>query len=89
MTELRGKDKEKMKPLTNLKQDESGDIQTITGDSRFISRITSIGLSVGSTVRVVRQGWGLPMLLYAHDTLIAVSKKETEKIFVNQKDGRP
>jgi ferrous iron transport protein A len=73
-----------MKSLTRLKQDEIGDIETLTGDSRFISRITSIGLSVGSTVRVMRNGFGMPMLLYAHDTLIAVSKKEAEKISVHR-----
>jgi ferrous iron transport protein A len=73
-----------MKSLTRLKKDEIGDIETITGDSRFISRITSIGLSVGSTVRVMRNGFGMPMLLYAHDTLIAVSKKEAKKIFVHR-----
>ena len=71
-----------MKSLIKLQQNESAAIETIEGDSRFISRITSIGLSVGSTVRVIRNGFGMPMLLYAHDTLIAVSKKEAEKIFV-------
>jgi ferrous iron transport protein A len=74
-----------MRSLTKLKQNEIGDIETITGDGRFISRITSIGLSVGSTVRVMRNGFGMPMLLYAHDTLIAVSKKEAKKIFVHRK----
>lgn len=73
-----------MRSLTKLKKGEIGDIETIKGDSRFISRITSIGLSVGSAVRVMQNGFGMPMLLYAHDTLIAVSKKEAEKIFVQQ-----
>lgn len=77
-----------MKNLTVLKQDQTADIETIKGDSRFISRITSIGLSVGSTVRVMRNGFGLPMLLYAHDTLIAVSKKEAEKIYVHEKGAK-
>jgi len=71
-----------MKNLTTLRQNETGDIQTIRGDGRFISRITSIGLSVGTTVKVARNGFGMPMLIYAHDTLIAVSKKEAEKVFV-------
>jgi ferrous iron transport protein A len=75
-----------MKSLTKLKRDEIGAIDTITGDNRFISRITSIGLSVGSTVRVMRNGFGMPMLLYAHDTLVAVSKKEAEKIFVHREE---
>ncbi|MGD9159256.1 MAG: FeoA family protein [Desulfobacteraceae bacterium] len=77
-----------MKSLTKLKQDGSGDIKTITGDSRFISRITSIGQSVGSSVRVMRNGFGMPMLLYAHDTLIAVSKKEAKKIFIHGEEVR-
>ena len=77
-----------MTNLTKLKQEESGDIKTITGDSRFISRIKSIGLSVGSTVRVMRKEFGMPMLLYAHDTLIAVSKKEAKKIMVQQEENQ-
>ena len=74
-----------MKNLTTLKKDQTAEIEDIKGSSRFISRITSIGLSVGSTIRVMRNGFGLPMLLYAHDTLVAVSKKEAEKIYVNEK----
>lgn len=70
--------------LTELKKGDQSDIKTIKGDSRFISRITSIGLSVGSNVQVIRNGFGMPMLLFAHDTLIAVSKKEARNIFVNQ-----
>ena len=73
-----------MKSLTKLKQDEIGSIETIRGDKRFISRITSIGLSVGSTVKVMRNSFGMPMLLFAHDTMIAVSKKEAEKIFIHR-----
>ena len=74
-----------MRNLVSLKQGEMGNIETIKGDSRFISRVTSIGLSVGSNVRVMRNGFGMPMLLYAHDTLIAVSKKEAEKVLVHPK----
>lgn len=73
-----------MKNLTKLKKGENGDIETIKGDNRFISRITSIGLSVGSAVRVVQNGCGMPMLLYTHDTLVAVSKKEAEKIYIQR-----
>ena len=77
-----------MMNLTKLKQYQSGDIETIKGDSRFISRITSIGLSVGAGVRVLANKTGMPMLLYAHDTMIAVSKKEAEKIFVHSNDKK-
>lgn len=71
-----------MKILTELKKGETGRIKTIQGDGRFISRITSIGLSVGSDVKVMKNGFGMPMLLFAHDTLIAVSMKEAAKIRV-------
>ena len=73
-----------MRKLTNLKTGDIGDIETIRGDSRFVSRITSIGLSIGSAVRIIHNGFGMPMLLYAHDTLIAISRKEAEKVFIQQ-----
>jgi len=70
------------KRLIRLNRGETGKINTITGDSRFISRATSIGLCAGARVRVLRNNMGLPMLVYAHDTMIALSKKEAAKIRV-------
>ena len=46
-----------------------------------------MGLSIGSKIKIVRNGFGMPLLLFSRDTVIAVSKKEAEKIYVTQQGG--
>ena len=43
-----------MKSLVSLQKDESGVIASINGDNRFVSRITSIGLTPGCKVTIVK-----------------------------------
>ena len=73
-----------MKKLTGFKKGESCLIKSIQGDNRFISRVSSMGLTNGSEIQVVQNGFGMPMLLYSHDTLIAISKKEAKKIMARK-----
>lgn len=42
-----------MKKLSELKKDEKGVIANINGDARFVSRITSIGLTPGCSITVI------------------------------------
>jgi ferrous iron transport protein A len=71
-----------MKNLTNQKKGETCRVASIEGDNRFISRISSMGITIGSIVTILQNTFGMPMLLYAHDTLVALSKKEAGKITV-------
>jgi ferrous iron transport protein A len=71
-----------MKNLTNQKKGETCRVASIEGDNRFISRISSMGINIGSIVTILQNTFGMPMLLYAHDTLVALSKKEAGKITV-------
>lgn len=71
-----------MKRLTSCKTGTLCIIANITGDNRFISRISSIGLTVGAEVQVLRNSFAMPMLIYSHDTVIVVSKKEAVHIFI-------
>lgn len=71
-----------MKKLSEVKKGEKGKIACLQGDSRFLSRITSIGLTVGSEVEVMQNQKKQPVLVYGRDTMIAVNRDECEKIIM-------
>ena len=71
-----------MKKLSGVKKGEKGKIACLRGDSRFLSRITSIGLTVGSEVEVMQNEKKQPVLVYGRDTMIAVNRDECEKIIM-------
>lgn len=43
-----------MRKLSGLKEDAEGIIAAVNGDQRFFSRITSIGLTPGCAVTVIK-----------------------------------
>ena len=71
-----------MKKLSELKKDAEGVIASVNGDQRFISRITSIGLTPGCTVTVIKNEKNMPLLVYSRDTMIALNRKECDFIEV-------
>ena len=74
-----------MKKLSELKKDSMGVIVSIKGDSRFISRITSIGLTPGCSLTVIKNEKRQPLLVYSRDTMIALNRNECEWIEVEEK----
>lgn len=70
--------------LTELKKEQSGLITRINGDTRFVSRITSIGLTPGCKVTVVKNEKRRPLLVYSRDTMIALNRNECEDIEVEE-----
>jgi ferrous iron transport protein A len=44
-----------------------------------------MGITVGSTLEVIRNEKKQPMLLFCRDTMVAINRKECEKIFVGMK----
>lgn len=66
--------------LSELQKDCNAVVDKLTGDERFMSRITSIGLTPGCTVKVIRNDKNRPMLIYSRDTLIALNRKECKGI---------
>jgi ferrous iron transport protein A len=73
-----------MKKLSELKKDAEGVIASVNGDQRFISRITSIGLTPGCTVTVIKNEKNRPLLVYSRDTMIALNRNECEGISVEE-----
>lgn len=70
--------------LSELKQNSDAVVKSLNGDERFISRITSIGLTPGCSVRVLRNDRNRPMLVFSRDTMIALNRKECMGIEVSE-----
>ncbi|MCR5079888.1 MAG: ferrous iron transport protein A [Treponema sp.] len=68
--------------LVELEKGKTAVIVSIKGDTRFVSRITSIGLTPGCEVKVIKNEKKRPLLVFSRDTMIALNRKECENIFV-------
>ena len=68
--------------LYDAKPGYSGEIIAIHGDTRFLSRITSIGLTVGCKIKIMRNEKKQPVLILSRDSLIAVNRKDCGRIEV-------
>ncbi|MCR5284631.1 MAG: ferrous iron transport protein A [Treponema sp.] len=73
-----------MKKLSELKKDEKGIIASINGDARFVSRITSIGLTPGCSISIIINEKRRPILVYSRDTMIALNRRECDGIEVKE-----
>ena len=70
--------------LNEVRENTDASINELKGDARFISRITSIGLTPGCRVSIIKNDKNRPVLLYSRDTMIAVNRKECEGILVSE-----
>lgn len=68
-----------MQKLTDLRE---GQKARITGDRRYLSRITSIGLNIGCPLEMLQNVKNRPVLVYGRDTMIALNRAESERIQV-------
>ena len=70
--------------LSEVRENKDAVITEIQGDTRFMSRITSIGLTPGCKVSVIKNDKNRPMLVYSRDTMIALNRKECGGIKVEE-----
>jgi len=70
--------------LSELKENQNAVVAKLDGDNRFISRITSIGLTPGCRLQVVKNDRNRPVLVYSRDTMIALNRKECSGIEVTE-----
>ena len=70
--------------LSEVKENREVCVSEINGDTRFVSRITSIGLTPGCRVMVVKNDKNRPMLVYSRDTMIALNRNECKGITVEE-----
>lgn len=73
-----------MKKLSELVKNQSGIIASINGDARFVSRITSIGLTPGCRISIIKNEKRRPILVYSRDTMIALNRTECDGIEVKE-----
>lgn len=71
-----------MQKLNELKPGQSGTIASVEGDTRFVTRVISIGLTVGSRVEMLRNEKKMPLLLYGRDSVVALNRDESSNILV-------
>ena len=76
-----------MKKLNELKKEQSAVIALVNGDTRFVSRITSIGITPGCKVTIIKNEKHRPLLVYSRDTMIALNRSECENILVQEAEG--
>lgn len=69
-----------MKKLSEARSGEHGIISGIQGDTRFLSRVISIGLTPGCPITVLQNEKKQPILLYSRDSMIALNREECDKI---------
>lgn len=60
-------------------------ITRIVGDSRFLSRITSVGLTEGCPLTVLQNRRKRPLLVYARDSMLALDRGDCENVEVEAK----
>ncbi len=68
--------------LSKVNEGFCGVIKNVDGDYRLVSRVTSIGLTEGSGIEVMRNEKRQPILVYSRDSLIAINRKDCEGIEV-------
>ena len=76
--------KEEKMSLSEMKADREVVVNEIVGDGRFLSRITSIGITPGCRVKILRNDRNRPMLIFSRDTMIALNRKECKGIEVTE-----
>jgi ferrous iron transport protein A len=57
-------------------------VSDVKGDQRFLSRITSIGLTVGCTLEILYNEKKFPILFYGRDTVVALNREESKNVLV-------
>ncbi|MCF8054306.1 MAG: ferrous iron transport protein B [Deltaproteobacteria bacterium] len=75
---------EKILSLVKLKEGESGQIRSIEGGSNLVSRLASLGLVVGVTVRVLRNSGRGMVILQIGANRIALGHGETAGIVIER-----
>ena len=68
--------------LSEVKADQTARVCMLGKDLHFLSRVTSVGLIEGTDVQVVRNDRKMPVLVYVRETLLALNRKDCEKIEV-------
>ena len=73
-----------MKKLSELKQGEEAIVSLVNGDPRYVGRITSIGITPGCRIKIVKNDKNRPIIVFSRDTMIALNSRESKNIEVEE-----
>lgn len=73
---------EALTKLHEIGAGQSARVCRLEGDARFLSRVTAIGLTQGSTVHVLQNARKRPVLVYLRDSSVAFDRGDCEHIEV-------
>lgn len=59
-------------------------VENIQDELRLVNRLSSMGIICGSKLAVCQNEKKQPVLLFTRDTLVAIGRKESEKIKLRQ-----
>jgi ferrous iron transport protein A len=76
-----------LKSLNELKANSEGVVASIDGDARYLSRITSIGITPGCHIKVLKNDRNRPMLVFMRYTMVALNKEESRNIKIETRDN--
>ena len=71
-------------PLDQIGHDQCGVVRALGGGTEFASRLSSMGLAVGSSVKVMQNRGHGPLLVLVRETRIALGRGEAMKIMVEE-----
>lgn len=71
--------------LSELKTGGMGTVTRVAGDARFVSRVTSVGITEGCPIEVVQNVKKRPILLFERDNLMAIDRKDCDLIDVEER----
>jgi ferrous iron transport protein A len=71
-----------MSRLSDIQAGKTVMVKEIMADERLLGRTSSMGIIVGSRIEILRNEKKQPLLLFCRDTMVAVNRREGEKIKV-------
>lgn len=75
-----------MKSLDQFKNGQCGVVHTLGAGKEFASRLSAMGLAIGSPLKVIQNRGRGPLLILVRDTRIALGRGEAVKIMVVAQD---
>jgi ferrous iron transport protein A len=71
-----------MTTLHSLKKEQVAVVCNLSGDQRFISRVSAMGFTPDTEVTVIQNSKKGPLIVYLRDTQVGLSHDEAAKIQV-------
>lgn len=70
--------------LTQLKTNSVAVIETLNGESHFLSRIVGMGFTPTAKIKMIQNKKGSALIVFIKDTMVAIESKEAENIIVRE-----